>query len=138
MAREVASCVRQRPPAPRKVGRPEDAERPAPQSARTRFEDLSVSWKEAMSPLATVKEGFEAAIVLMFDFAMERESCLSGRLQDIGEVVELAMHALILESETRHLERRATSICHVMKECLLTCDCDRSRCDSMYVASRQQ
>ena len=46
MAREVASWVRQRPPAPRKVGRPEEAERPAPRRARMRGEDWRAVWKE--------------------------------------------------------------------------------------------
>lgn len=65
MAREVDSCVRQRPPAPRKVGRPEEAERPAPQRARTRLEVLMALWKEGRSPRRVVKAGdVEVAIVL--------------------------------------------------------------------------
>jgi len=37
------------PPAPRKVGRPEEAERPAPRRARMRVEDWRCWWKESRS-----------------------------------------------------------------------------------------
>lgn len=53
----MESWVRQSPPAPRKVGRPEEAERPAPQRARILLEVLRVSWKEARSPRRVVKLG---------------------------------------------------------------------------------
>lgn len=45
----VASWVRQRPPAPRNVGSPDEAESPAPSKARMRFEERRASWKEARS-----------------------------------------------------------------------------------------
>jgi hypothetical protein len=44
---EVAEWVRQRPPAPRKVGRPEEALRPAPRRARIRVEEERCARKEA-------------------------------------------------------------------------------------------
>lgn len=47
VAREVASLARQMPPAPRKVGRPEEAERPAPRRARMRLEERRWEVKSA-------------------------------------------------------------------------------------------
>lgn len=42
-------CVRHRPPAPLNVGRPDEADRPAPSRARTRLDLVRCSWKDLMS-----------------------------------------------------------------------------------------
>ena len=41
--------MRQRPPAPRKVGSPDEADKPAPRRARIRFEERREEWKESIS-----------------------------------------------------------------------------------------
>ena len=45
----MLSWVRHMPPAPRKVGRPDEAERPAPRRARMRVDDCRCLWKESRS-----------------------------------------------------------------------------------------
>ena len=91
--------MRQKPPAPRKVGRPEAAERPAPQRARMRVDFSRWAVKE-------VRSGWEIAglvVVLMVRRVWlvsirSRESCMPRCLQGIGCVVELARR---YEAETR-------------------------------------
>lgn len=45
----TASWLRHRPPAPLKVARPLEADRPAPQRARTLFDVFKYSWKALKS-----------------------------------------------------------------------------------------
>jgi len=60
----VASWVRQRPPAPRKVGKPELAESPAPKRATMRRDLRRWAWKSSsMADLALGSDTVEAILV---------------------------------------------------------------------------
>jgi len=49
VASDIALWLLHRPPAPRNVGKPEEAERPAPRRARMCLEDLRCEVKESRS-----------------------------------------------------------------------------------------
>jgi hypothetical protein len=49
VASDVASCVLHKPPAPLNVGRPEEADSPAPKRARIRVDSARCCWKLSRS-----------------------------------------------------------------------------------------
>lgn len=95
MAREIESWVRHRPPAPRKVGRPEEAERPAPRRARTRVDCLRWAWKESTAALSSALSEDEEDMMRDLDDLMVLRTPLilasrknGRRVWDIRESVE--------------------------------------------------
>lgn len=82
VASDVASCDLQRPPAPRNVGRPDDAERPAPSRASIRLQPWRYSvkdWRSAAGIEAMAGRWSEICVYSLAAGASGRFSCALTR-----------------------------------------------------------
>lgn len=106
MARSVELCVRHSPPAPRNVGRPDEADRPAPSRARTRLDFVKCSWKDLMS--SSFKDVGDAGECVIVDSFRRRETV---RKIVVSLVADRLEGRQLLLDRTRHVKERGRNGC---------------------------